>query len=807
MLDGLRQDLRFGTRSLLRNPGFLAAAVLIIALGVGANTAVFSVAHALLLKPLPFEEPERLVWIANDGEGGMSAVTSRTGNLRDFQAMNESFEQIGGYFAFFDYGSLNLAGRGEPRRLVGVGITEEFLPVLGVEPMLGRNFAPEECVWNGRPAVLLTYQLWQNVFSGDPDIVGQAIDLNNESRTVVGVMPKDFDFAQYFSPTSRIDLLTPFPVAEETDRWGNTLAMIGRLKPGVTPEQAEAELGVIIDGLQRAEPARWGLGAVVSPLREKLTGEFRPAVLLLAGAVGLVLLIVCTNLSNLLLARASSRRKEIAVRAALGAGRRRLVQQTLTESLILAAAGGVLGVAFAWFAVEAVAAGSGVRIPLLASVEIDGAVLAFTLGVTLLTGLLFGIVPALQLSMGDSEPALKESGRGTSHGKGKAWLRDALVVSEVALAGVLLVGAGLLMRSFVSLLDADPGFQAEQAAAWRIETGESLRDDAGAQADFYARLVRSVESIPGVEAAGVSDTLPLGRNRSWNVRAQGVDYAAGEAPNLFPRIVDSGYLEAMKIPLVSGRFINDQDAQPGRSSIVLSSSAAKALWPDQDPLGQTALVNGGEYEVVGVVADVRHQSLESAGGMEIYFPIQRDGIGARSVDLVVRSNLPVETLAPAMRRAIREADPLIPAGDYRELTTLIDEAVSPRRFLLWLLGAFAVSALVLACLGIYGVISYGVNQRRQEFGIRMALGASAATIRGGVLKGTLRLAGIGLAIGLVGAVALVQLVSSMLYGVAPRDPLTFLATAAVLAVVALIAGYLPARRASLIAPSTALRAG
>lgn len=805
--DALRSDVRFALRALRRNPGFFAAAAIIVGLGVGANTAVFSVAHALLVRPLPFEQPERLVWIANDGEGGMSAVTSRTSNLRDFRRMNESFEDIGAYFAFFDYGSVNLIGHGEPRRLVNVGVTETFLPLLGVDPLHGRHFAPEECVWEGRPAAMLTHRLWREMFNSDPEIVGQAVTLDDDSVTVVGVLPRWFDFATFFSPTSRIDLITPFSVSDETDRWGNTLAMIGRLKPGVTAGEAQAELDVILDQLRRQDPERWGLGAVVTPLQEQLTGSFQTALYVLLAAVGLVLLIVCTNLSNLLLARAAARRKEMAIRAALGAGRWRLIRQTLTESLLLAVAGGALGVALAWLAVRAVAASSAVQIPLLASVELDASALLFTLGVTLATGVLFGIVPALQLAGDGTQGALKDSGRGTSEGKGRKWVRSALVVSEVALASVLLVGAGLLLRSFVTLLEVDLGFRAEQAGAWRIETGDGY-DDNDALLGLYSRLRDSVSAIPGVESVGITDTLPLGRNRSWDLRAEGVEYAPGAAPNAFPRVVDSGYLDAMNIPLVAGRPLEPHDMEEGAGAVVLSESAAQRLWPGRDPIGQNAMTAGRPWRVVGVVSDVRHRSLEDAGGLEMYLPMQRgEGLSSRSVELVVRTRRPLETLAPAIRQAIQQIDPRIPADDYQALTALVDRAVSPRKFVLGLLGAFAFVALVLACLGIYGVISYGVNQQVPEIGIRMALGATADRIRRGVLGRTLRLAGIGLVIGIAASLLLARLVESMLYGVTNRDPLTLAAAIGILLMVALLAGYLPARRASRVAPSSALRAG
>jgi putative ABC transport system permease protein len=802
-LENLILDVRYAMRQLRRQPSFAVVAVLILALGIGATTTVFTVVNAVLLRPLPFEQPERLVRVAGTNvSGGLSGVTSRSSNLRDWSQLNESFEDLAGYFAFFDYQRFTLTGRGESERLVGVGITETFLDTLGVQPLLGRGFVAEECVWNGRPAALLTHGAWETRFGADSGIVGNALTLNGEAVTVVGVLPPSFDFASFFSPGSRIDFLQPFPVSDETDRRGNTLSVIGRLKPGVSMSAAQAELDLINERLQADEPNRWGLGAEVSNLRDHITGSFRDALILLALAVGLVLLVTCTNLSNLLLARAASRRKEIAVRSAIGAGRWRLIRQVLTEALVLSAGGGLLGVATAYGLTRAVAATQAVTIPLLQSVRIDGAALAFAVIIVVGTGLLFGLVPALQVSQSKEYDALRDSARGMSEGKGRAWLRGALVISEVALACVLLVGAGLLMRSFVVLLDTDLGFQPAQRVAWRVETTRQF-ENLPEKAQFYERMMRRVESIPGVESVGLTDTLPLGRNRSWMLAAKGQVYRDGEQPGMFPRMVSPGYIGAMGIRLIQGRDFTAHDTAERDRVVLLNEAAAQRLWPNEDPIGRRIL-NNGECTVVGVVANVRHGSLEEMAGNEVYFPIsQQSDWGA--ADLVVRSKLPVESLVPSVRRALREVDGMMATGEFQTLGSIVDRAASPRRFIVSLLGAFAVAAVLLAALGIYGVISYSVSRRRQEIGIRMALGASPRNVRMQVMRRTLALATTGILAGILGSLVLARLMASLLYGVGANDPATFAITIAFLFVIAALAGYLPAHRASRIHPGETLQ--
>jgi predicted permease len=776
-----------------------------LALGIGANTAIFSLVNALLFRPLPFRDPQRLVWIANQipGGAGLSGETTRVHNYSDWCAQNQSFESLAAYFAFFDYFSYTLTSDGEPVRLKGAAISQNLLATLGVAPRLGRGFADEECRWNGRKAVLLTDAFWKRRFQGRADVVGREITLNNAPTYIVGILPPSFDFSSIFAPGSPVDIVEPFPIFDETDHWGNTLTVIGRLKAGVTVQAAQAEFDLINQRLHQAHPERGKeFEARMTSLPQKINGQFRRAFLVLLGAVGCVLLIACANVSNLLLARAMARRKELAVRVALGASRTRLIRQMLTESLILSCCGAALGLPLAVASTAAIARSHAFNIALLHTVGVDGRALGFTLAIAFSSALLFGTLPALHLSGGVVHEGLKESSRGASHGRSHTWVREALIVTEVGLACVLMVGAGLMLRSFVRLIEVNPGFRPEQVVAWSLQPSRTFANQAE-QTAFYEELVRGVEALPGVESAGMSDTLPLGRNRSWSVVVKGEIYKPGD--DAFPRIVDSGYIRTMGIPLRSGRDFNAHDTVEGAARVaIINETMARRLWPGQDAVGQIFNSGGsGEHQVIGVVGDVHHAALEEKSGQEMYLLGAQIGWG--SEELVVRTKTSLASVVPAVHAALRKMDPGMPLDGFRSLGEIVDQAVSPKRLIVMLLGLFSLLAITLSSVGIYGVISYAVSQRTQELGIRLALGASTRGILWLVIKEGMKPVALGLLIGLAAAACLTQAARSLLFGVSATDPLTFAANALLFVSVGLLACWLPARRAAQVNPLEALR--
>jgi predicted permease len=800
MVDRLRHDLRLAVRGLVREPGHSLVAILILAIGIGANTAVFSVINPLVLKPLPFRDADRLVWIANTGRGeGLSGKTYRVAAYEELARNNRSFESMSAYFAFFGYFSYTLTGQGDPERLMGVQVAPGFLELLGVQPQLGRGFAGDEWALNGPETMLITAGLWQRRFGGDPAIVGKAISINGMTYTVVGVLPDGFDFASTFTPGMRVEMLVPAHLEEMRD-WGNTLAIIGRLKPGVTIDQARAEFTTLVPPIAKA--LDYTFGTDLRSLKQHVSGAMRRALLVLWAAVGLVLLIACANLSNLLLARTASRSKEFAVRLALGSSRARIVVQLMVEGVVLAACGATIGIPLAFLLTRMLTSSATLAVPLLHQVHVDGMALAITALTAIVSGIAVGTVPALRVAARPPQDALKAQGRGTTDGRQHARLRSTLVIVEVALASVLLVGAGLLLRSFVHILDVELGFQPARATALKLELFSQLEPEAR-----RARLVaaaRRAAAVPGVEAVGLTDALPLDRNRTWGVGVPGHVYPEGQNPMAFVYVTSPGYFRAMGIPIIKGRDFNEHDTAEGGPVGILNQSLARQLYGTRDPIGQTAQTGTNKFTVVGVVADVRQSSLDEAAATQMYMPFARGG--GVSSDLIVRSTLPPASLVATVRAALADVDPSMSIVEVRPLTELVERAVSPRKFLLSLLAAFAGVGLLLASLGIYGVISYGVAQRVQEIGVRMALGATARSLRGLVLWETLRLAVTGMAIGLLASFALARVIAALLYETSPADPITFVATGALLVTVAAIAGYVPALRASRVDPITALRA-
>jgi putative ABC transport system permease protein len=795
-------NLKFAIRQLAKSPGFAAVALITLGLGIGACTAMFSIANAVLFRPLPFKDPERLVWIENVGKGGMSARTTRADTFKAWREENTSFEAVAGYFAFYDFvRRQTLTGAGEPERLRGVGVSDNFLDVLGIRMAMGRNFTADECRFNGPPVAILSHALWMRRFGGDPTVVGRALTMNDQAVTIVGVLPASFDFDSVFAPGQEIDLLRPFPIAPETARQGNTLFGIGRLKPGVTVAAAQADLKVISERFKQSIGYNGTLGARVSPLSDALRGGFRTAFYVLGGAVACVLLIACVNLSNLLLTRINARRQEFAVRIALGASQRHLVQQALVESLLLAFAGSLIGVPAAVWATGALARLQTFGVPLLQNASVDPLALGVTIALTGLAGIACGVLPALHLSGGG---ALQQNAtHQRTAGRSSAAARNALVVVEVALACMLLVGASLLFRSFSALLQVDLGFQPDHAMAWRVDSPRGF-DSLTAANEYLDGAVRTVAGLPGVQAVGLSDVLPLGRNRTWGVRAKGIEYPPGAGPTAFPRMVDEHYLQAMQIPLRAGRFFDARDTASSEKVTIINETLARSLWPDRDPIGQEITQNGGT-RVIGVVGNVRHGSLEEAGGNEMYFHYRQSG-DWQGMEMVVRSTRPPQSLVPEVRAALATYDPSLPTGEFYELEHLIDNAVAPRRLTTELLGFFSVLALTLAAIGLYGVIAYSVAQRTQEIGIRMAVGAQRRDVLELVLSGGLKLVAIGIALGLTGAFALTRMLETMLFGVTAHDPVVFAGNAALLIVVAGVACAVPALRATRVDPIVALRA-
>ena len=803
--DNLVANLRFTARMLRRNASFTAFVILLAGLGIGASSTVFSIVNTLLLRPLPFEDPDRLVWITNFNRSGLSAQTTQVGHMLDLRERTRTLSAVAGYFAFYGVGDSLMSGTGEPERLSAVPVSINFFDVLGVRPQHGRFFSPEEGVWNGPLAVVLSHGFWRRRFAGDPAVVGTAVTINDQPHTIVGVLPPSFDFGSVFAPGSQFDLFLAFPLTPETNRYGNTMAMVGRLRPGTSVAEAHAEIRTIAEQLNRERTDRNRFEGNVTALADKIRQPVRLAVWVLAGSVAMVMLIVCANLSSLLLSRATSRQKEFAIRSALGAGRSRLAGQMLTESLVLSLGGTVVGLVLAVAGTRALTGLEAVSIPLLRDVRVDGAAIAFTAGVAIAAGLLFGLAPAFFARSGVLHETLKDATRGSTEGRGRRFMRSALVVSEIAFACVLLVAAGLLIRSLIRVLDVELGFEPARAAAIRVDP-DSRYSTPELQVTYINEVLSRVKAVPGVEAAGLTDVLPLGRNRTWGTRAKGVTYERGRAPVAFIRVVSDGYPAAMGIRIAAGRDLEPSDTAETEPVVMINETMARALWPGQDPIGQYVLnACAPERKVVGVVADVRHLALDEASGNEMYIPMRQCN-DRPTYDLVVRSALPAAPLAAAIREALKPIAPNLPGNEFRTLQQIVDQSVSPRRFTVLLLGGFAAFALVLASLGIYALISYSVNQRTQEIGIRMALGATTGDVRRQIVGQTLRLTAIGLVIGAAASWALARSLEGLLFEVTPGDPRTFLGMVVVLTVVATIAGYLPARRASAIDPMMALRA-
>jgi len=799
------KDIRYGIRSLLKHPGFTAIAVITLALGIGANTAIFSVVNALILRPLPYRNADQLVWISEASPLTNGEMVPGP-HFLEWNEQSQTLAQVAAY----NPDNLTLTGTGEPERLDCNRVSAEFFSVLGVQPLLGRNFLPAEDRSGGDRVVIIAHSLWQRRFSADQKIVGQSITLDDQSYSVVGVLPPDFRFFQKF------ELWVPLALNPQQER-GNqqisSLSAIARLKPGVTIRQTQTELETRRLRFENSKPSNTprfdGQVRVVS-LHEKLVGPTRRLLAILFGAVGVILLIACANVANLLLSRAVVRQKEFAIRAGLGAGRRRLMQQMLTESLLLALVGGMLGVLLAFWLAEALmtlaAANTFGEISRLATVNIDIRVLGFALLVSFLTGALFGLAPAFQLSRPELNDLLKEGWRGSGFHRGR--VRHLLMVTEVALSIVLLVGAGLLIRSFINLLEINPGFKAEHLLTARLSLPYPRYQDRARRQQFVEQLLPRISALPGVESAGAINHLPLTDFlfTGW-LRVEGQAEAINRNEAGIPiSQITPGYFRAMSIPLRSGRNFTEHDDADAPRVVILNETLARKLFFGQEPIGRRVWVPGpgkGMPIVVGVVGDVRHEGLDRDVRPEVYVPYTQNPSGFMT--LVIRSKVDPLSLGAAVRKEVLALDSSLPVYQVMTMDQRLSESFASRRFNLLLLGVFAFLALTLAAVGVYGVIAYGVTQRTHEIGIRMALGARGGDVLRLLMRQGMSLVALGVVLGLAGAWALTRVMTNLLFGVTPTDATTFASVAALLIVVALLACYIPARRATKVDPLVALR--
>jgi putative ABC transport system permease protein len=805
-MDTLAQDVRYAVRALAQRPGFTIVAVLTIALGVGANTAIFSVVNAVLLRPLPYPDADRLVMVwTTTGSGNNAAAWPE---YVDWRAQSHSFEEM----AVWRGQSVSLTGGAEPERVAGAFISASFFDVVGARPQLGRTFRPEETdPATTAPVAVISHGLWTRRFGADPGILGRTLVLNGQPRTVVGVLGPEFEpgrapFNGWFMGTEAWQPVADFPNAKGLERGQTELLVAARLRSGVTVAAAQADLEVVARRLEQAYPDTHARRRVrILPLHELLVSEVRPALLILLGAVGLVLLIGCANVANLLLARAAHRQCELALRSALGAGRRRLVTQLLTESIVLAVAAGAVGTAVGYAGLRGLAALVPASAGLPETMGIDGNVLAFTVGLSLFTALAFGLLPALQASRPDLVAVLREGGRSLGGGARRRF-RDGLVVAEVAVSLVLLVGAGLLLRSALALHSADPGFRSDRILTMEFRLPPARYAQPAQIATFFREILGRMRALPGLESVALVRAVPFSGNSGSS--AYEIEGAAPPPPGREPRtqtnIVSTGYFRTMAIPVLQGRDFEERDNAEAPPVAVVSATFARRAWPGQDALGKRLRFKDSDpwVSVVGVVGDVKHGSFTDADEPQAYTPHDQDPRIFACV--VARTAGDPTAMAGPIRQAIWSVDPQQPVWKVRSMEALLASARGPARAVTILIGVFAAVALLLAAVGIYGVMTYLVTQRTREIGIRIALGASAPAVVAMVVGRGLALTSIALVLGVAGAVALTRTLGTLLFGVGPLDPATFGAAAVVLGAVALLASYLPARRAAKVDPVVAL---
>jgi putative ABC transport system permease protein len=800
------QDLRYAARMLYKNRGFTAVALLALALGIGANTAIFSVVNSVLLRPLPFRDPQRLlmIWENYQQRGGPEREWAAPADFRDFRDQAQSFEHV---VALGGWGP-TLTGQDDPEDLLGAVVSHDTFAMLGIEPALGRSFRPDEDQAGAERVVVLSHQLWQRRFSADASIIGKNVTLSGDSYTVIGVMPRGFTFP-ILNNTDIWRPIGPLLAANPgCDRGCVTLRLIAKLKPEVSIEVARAEMAGITQQLAARFPeSNKGVGATLVPLHEQLVGDVRPAMLVLFGAVGLVLLIACANVANLLLARAAAREKEVAIRAALGASRARLIRQHLTESLLLAVIGGGLGLLIAFWMVDLLVSVAPKGTPRIGEVAIDALVLAFTFGTAVLTGMAFGLAPALLSSRANFNSTLKEGGRDTSATSRGARVRSVLVISEVALALMLLIGAGLLIKSFLNLQRVDPGFNPNRVLRLDVSLPRTRYPERNQAAAFYKELIDRVAALPGVQSAGAVSSLPLsGGSTDGNFAIEGAPPAEPDRlPVAWYSSVTPNYFRAMGIRLLKGRELTEADNADAPKTVVISESMARRYFNDQDPLGKRIVFGGGKdlREIVGVVSDVKSFGLNLDARPSMYYPHAQNP--ARGMSIVIRTQGDTSTLAAATRGQVSAIDRNLAVSNIMTMEQLVGASLSEPRFVLLLLGTFASVAMLLSAIGVYGVVSYSVTQRSHEIGVRMALGAQMSDVLKLVVRQgmTLVLGGVGL--GLIAAFGLSRVMESLLFGVSATDVTTFGVTSAILVGVALGACFVPAWRATKVDPMESLR--
>jgi putative ABC transport system permease protein len=811
MIGDLRQDLGYGSRMLRKNPGFTLVAVLTLALGIGANTAIFSVVSGVLLRPLPYSDPGRLVqfWETNPLKGWTQATVAPA-NLFDWQEQNQSFEDIAAYMGSDtkDAGMSNhfLTGEGEPERVRGLHVTGNLFSVLGVSAARGRTFTPEETLAGNHRVTVLSHDLWQRRFGGDPSILDQTISINGANRTVIGVMPEGFYF-----PSKQIELWVPMgwehaQIAQL--RRPHFLRAIGRLKPGVSIEQARSEMTSIATVLEGRYPdTNTQMGVGLGPLQEWIVGDSRPALLVFLAAVGLVLLIACANVSSLLLARAEARRKEIAIRVALGAGRWRIIRQLLSESLLLALLGGTIGIFLAVWARKLLLVLGARHIPRIHEINLDAAALGFTLGITLIAAVLAGLLPAWQVSRQELTGALKDGQKGAG-GSQRSGLRSLLVVSEIALSFMLVIGAGLLIKSFVRLMQVDPGIDPDNVLTLRVDLPGSRYPEDHQQAGFFEEIERRISGLPGVESVGATTCLPLEGYR-WTGDAT----VEGRSPDDYLRElrhkeITPGYFRTLKIPLLAGREYDSRDTANSARVAVVNEAFVRWAFPNEDPIGRRVkfakpTIDSPWHEIIGVVRGEKQDGLDKEIKPEVY-QAQSQNIQSQLV-MVVRTTGNPMNLAGAVREEIRAVDRDLPPYDIKPMNEVLSASFAKQRFTVALLAVFAALALGLAAIGIYGVVAYSVTQRTYEIGLRRALGAQSGDVLKLVGGQLARLAVTGIGLGLAASIALTRLIASLLFDVSATDPMTFTAVALLLGGVALLAASIPARRAVKVDPMVALR--